>query len=255
MENYLKLKKLHEEIDTLVELNVTSEDPTFITWEKKLERVMRKQYGEGPELDDLTRTGFSPMFFDATHQDKVRVCFNGLSEIKAKLRAYLDEMEEEIQSVGESTKQSLGFSDNFLKVFIVHGHDNALKQEIARMIEKQGITAIILSEQANSGDTVIEKIEKNSDVSAAICLFTEDDLGKSKSEEILNSRARQNVIFEAGYFIGKLGRKRVVLLAKGKIEMPSDLAGVVYTSEKNWEFEVLKELKTMGYNIDMNKFY
>ena len=57
------------------------------------------------------------------------------------------------------------------KIFIVHGHNEALKQEVARLVEKQGLEAIILSEQANRGKTIIEKFEEHSDVGAAICLL------------------------------------------------------------------------------------
>ena len=69
----------------------------------------------------------------------------------------------------------------------------------------------------------------------------------------MQPRARQNVVFETGYFMGKLGRENVVVLADNGIELPSDLSGVVYTSTKNWQFDLLKELKEMGYAIDLNK--
>ena len=128
-----------------------------------------------------------------------------------------------------------------------------MRQSIARTLERQGIEPIILAEQANLGATIIEKFEKYSDVSAAICLFTDDDLGKASKEDSLRHRARQNVVFEAGYFIGKLGRENVVLLANSNIEMPSDLSGVVYTNNSMWEMQVLKELREMGFLVDLNK--
>ena len=141
----------------------------------------------------------------------------------------------------------------FEKVFVVHGHDSALKESVARIVEKQDIEAIILSEQANQGNTIIEKFEQYSDVSGAICLFTADDLAKAQSGDTMQLRARQNVVFEAGYFMGKLGRRHVVILADSGIEMPSDLSGVVYTNTANWQFELLKELNAMGYTVDLNK--
>ena len=143
----------------------------------------------------------------------------------------------------------------YSKVFVVHGHDGELKQSVARIIEKQGIEAIILSEQANKGRTIIEKFEDYSDVSGAICLFTADDYGRAKKDETYNTRARQNVVLETGYFMGKLGRDHVVLLADKDIEMPSDLSGFVYTDTNNWEIDLLKELKAMGYDVDFNKFF
>ena len=139
------------------------------------------------------------------------------------------------------------------KIFIVHGHDGELKHSVARIVEKQGLTAVILSEQPNCGATVIEKIEKNCDVGAAICLFTADDKCVNDKDSTYTMRARQNVVFEAGYFIGKLGRANVILLADKGIEMPSDLCGVVYTDTANWEFSLCAELKKMGFAIDMNR--
>ena len=118
-----------------------------------------------------------------------------------------------------------------------------------------GLEAIILSEQANKGKTIIEKFEENSDVGAAICLFTGDDIGKEKSEAVEKQRARQNVVYEAGYFMGKLGRERVIMLVDEGIELPSDLQGVVYTVSESWKTEVLQELQSIGYAIDFNKLF
>ena len=122
-------------------------------------------------------------------------------------------------------------------------------------MEKQGLQAIILSEQANKGKTIIEKFEENGEVSGAICLFTADDLGHAKATQDEQSRARQNVVFEAGYFMGKLGRNHVVIIAEKGVELPSDMQGMVYTNKDNWETDVLKDLKAMGYPIDFNKFF
>ena len=143
------------------------------------------------------------------------------------------------------------------KVFIVHGHDNAAKEAVARFIEKIGLEAIILHEQASSGNTIIEKIEANSNVGFGIVLYTPCDLGASQEEkDQLNPRARQNVIFEHGYLIGKIGRKNVCALVKGDIEKPNDISGVVYIKmegEKEWKYKVADEMKACGYDIDLNK--
>ena len=138
------------------------------------------------------------------------------------------------------------------RVFVVHGHNGEIKQAVARLLEKQGIQPIILHEQANQGSTIIEKIERNSEVGCAICLFTADDTGGTKGGS-LQVRARQNVVFESGYFIGRLGRENVIILADQDIEMPSDLQGVVYTSVHNWQISVLNDLRAMGFDVDYNK--
>jgi len=142
------------------------------------------------------------------------------------------------------------------KVFIVHGHDDGLKNEVARFVEKLDFEAVILHEQANAGNTIIEKIEKNSDVGFAIVLYTPCDEGKSKSSEQLRSRARQNVVFEHGFFISKLGRSNVVALHKGEdLELPNDISGVVYVKYESgaWKYEISKEMVASGYNVDFMK--
>lgn len=141
------------------------------------------------------------------------------------------------------------------KVFIVHGHDEAAEIKAARFIEKLGFEAIILHEQASSGKTIIEKIEQYSNVGFGIVLYTECDLG-GKTTDKLRHRARQNVVFEHGYLIGKIGRGNVCALVKGDIELPNDISGVVYVAMDDsnaWHFKVAKELKSSGYDIDMNK--
>ncbi|VYT81323.1 putative nucleotide-binding protein containing TIR-like domain protein [Clostridium butyricum] len=144
------------------------------------------------------------------------------------------------------------------KVFIVHGHDNLAKEETARFIEKLGFEAIVLHEQASGGDTIIEKIERYSNVGFGIVLYTPCDLGKNKDGVELKKRARQNVIFEHGYLIGKIGRKNVCALVKDEIEKPNDIAGVVYIdmdTSGSWKSKLILEMKNSGYNIDANLLY
>ena len=143
------------------------------------------------------------------------------------------------------------------KVFIVHGHDDAAKSEAARFVENLGFKAIILHEQASSGQTIIEKIEDNSNVGFAIVLYTPCDLGAAKGEkDHLKPRARQNVVFEHGYLIGKIGRENVCALVKGDIETPNDISGIVYIKMDEgdgWKLAVAKEMKKSGYDVDLNK--
>lgn len=145
------------------------------------------------------------------------------------------------------------------KVFLVHGHDNELKETVARFLEKIGLIPIILHEQASKGQTIIEKFEEHSNVSYAIVLMTPDDVGNLKSNKgKLNQRARQNVIFELGYFFGKLGRKNVCALLKGNVERPSDYDGIIYIgvdSEGGWKMLIAKELKESGLKFDINRIF
>lgn len=176
-----------------------------------------------------------------------------------------DEIMEKVESILENKKNKPEDKINIIekkysnKIFIVHGHDDSAKNELARFIEKIGLTAIILHEQANGGKTIIEKIEEYANtVGFAIILYTACDKGKSKNENDLKDRARQNVVFEHGYFVGKLGRKRVIALNKEHIETPSDINGVIYIpmdSAGAWEMRIIQELKTAGYTIDANSIW
>lgn len=249
-----KLKDIIDEIDVLISRGVTSSDSDFQAWKTRAERFLIKQYGkDGLEYQKFIQTRFSLMVLTSgtPHSRFIEACRDGLKTTKAVFLTYLEELEEDTVSQQPQVVSNVNLT--YSKVFVVHGHDGELKQSVARIIEKQGIEAIILSEQANKGRTIIEKFEDYSDVSGAICLFTADDYGRAKKDTEDNTRARQNVVLEAGYFMGKLGRDRVVLLADKDIEMPSDLSGVVYTDTMSWQFDLLKELNAMGYKVDLNK--
>lgn len=143
-----------------------------------------------------------------------------------------------------------------VKVFIVHGHDESVKQVVARFLEKCDFEAIILHEQADGGRTIVEKIEKYTDVSYAIVLYTTCDIGRAKEERKGKPRARQNVVFEHGYLIGRLGRDRVCALVQEGVEIPGDMSGVVYKpldSAGAWKTSILKEMQDAGITVDASK--
>ncbi|MGG4402534.1 nucleotide-binding protein [Paenibacillus amylolyticus] len=141
---------------------------------------------------------------------------------------------------------------NSNKVFIVHGRDEQAKFEAELLLHRIGLEPIILSLMPNQGMTIIEKFIKYSDVKFALVLLTPDDVGALNEDEAkLLPRARQNVIFELGYFYGKLGRDNVCCVVKSKVEIHSDIAGVVYTSYSNSldeiKMELYKELAAAGF--------
>ncbi|WP_353049724.1 nucleotide-binding protein [Exiguobacterium sp. s193] len=143
------------------------------------------------------------------------------------------------------------------KIFIVHGHDENLKSEVALFVERQGLESVILHQQASGGKTIIEKLEERSDVGFAIVLYTPCDVGRVSTARRNNPRARQNVVFEHGFFIGKIGRGKVVALVKDGTEIPNDYSGVVYVNHNEngaWKTEIGRELAHAGYAIDFMKF-
>lgn len=251
-----ELEKIISIIDELIGNQSDSENPQFKAWYTRVEIFLADQYGEKSiQLNKFYEIEFEPRvlpFSEVDSYDYIGHCARGLNTAKAYFTVYLEQLKGE-EDVDDNTQKLQ--CCNYNKVFIVHGHDNALKQELARTIEKQGLQAIILSEQISPGKTIIEKIEENSDVAGAICLFTADDLGRAKAGMEDKPRARQNVVFEAGYFMGKLGRDHVVMICEDGVEIPGDLSGVVYTGKNHWEVEMLKALKVMGYNIDMNRLF
>ncbi len=252
MTNYEKLKAVIDEIDVLIAKKATIETPELLAWHTKTKKVLIQCFGaQSFEVNEFCNVAFAPGFVDIYSDYEpvlIAECKVGLQMCKTVFLSYLEDLKD-----GENQNKSINHHKNKSKVFIVHGHDSAMKQAVARLIEKQGIEAIVLCEKANQGRTIIEKFEKYSDVGGAVCLFTADDIGNIKSATEQFPRARQNVILETGYFMGKLGRDHIVILADEKVEIPSDLAGVVYTNISNWEFELLKELKSIGYKIDLNK--
>ena len=107
------------------------------------------------------------------------------------------------------------------------------------------------------GRSIIEKSEDCSNVGFAIVLLAPDNIGvpldKSAEEKL---RARQNVIFELGYFVGKLGRARVCVLYKEGVEISSDVQGVLYVpmdSGGGWRLSLANEMKQAGIKVDLNE--
>lgn len=145
-------------------------------------------------------------------------------------------------------RRNMNYMNDHPAIFIVHGHDNALKFDVARVVEKLGFEAVILHEQANKGKTIIEKLESEIDrVKFGIVLYTADDNGENGK-----MRARQNVVFEHGFLIGRLGRERVCVIMDDNVEKPSDSDGLVYIPRANWKYALVDELKAAGLDVDKN---
>jgi predicted nucleotide-binding protein len=146
------------------------------------------------------------------------------------------------------------------KVFIVHGHDEVAKTSLEVFVRENGLEPVVLHRQADQGQTIIEKFERHSEVGYAFILLTPDEVaylavdeGKPDSERKKEMRARPNVIFEFGYFVGKLGRSRVCCLHTGGVSLPSDISGMIYKAyNKSIEevaYSILKDLKAAGYSL------
>jgi predicted nucleotide-binding protein len=146
------------------------------------------------------------------------------------------------------------------RVFIVHGREDGLKNELARVLERLDFHPVILHEQPDRGQTIFAKLNlEMADIGYAFVLLTPDDVGSlNVPAPDLQHRARQNVVFEHGMFAAHLGPNRVCALRRGEVEMPSDLHGVIYktipdTGIQGVALEIANELKAAGYSVDVNK--
>lgn len=176
------------------------------------------------------------------------------------LISYIELLEEELsndQQNQEDFKLKKKHIDT-TKIFVVHGRDKTILTETELLLKNAGLNPIILSKQVNSGLTLMEKFEKYSDVSYAIVLLTPDDVGsffEENTNPALQYRARQNVIFELGFFYGKLGRSNVCCLLKQSVEKPSDLDGIAYIpfneSIDEIAYTVLKELREANIKVNI----
>ena len=222
------------------------------------EMRIRKIFGDSTTyLHDLKLISFTPGVYwsgiDKSLYDKSWV--KGQSKMLNLLNTMEEDLTLDSNKIIKKDKRKLSN-----KIFIVHGHDEEMKQAVARIVEKIGLMPIILHEQPNKGRTVIEKFEDYADVNFAIIIFSPDDIAypKSKSPKDKRSRARQNVIFELGFFVGKLERKHVLILFREEenFEFPSDYLNICYTPYDNngqWRFNLIGEFKSCGYNVDANK--
>lgn len=166
------------------------------------------------------------------------------------------------KSKPSAKKKESNVSKSTNKVFVVHGHDSELKNDIDIFLRDIGLEPIILHRQADEGLTIIEKFEKHSDVAYAFILLTADDIGmtvteyeKSQKEKNVEFRARQNVIFEFGYFAAKLGRRNVCCIYKEGVTLPNDISGLLYKKVGDTidsvAYEIIKDLKAIGLKIEM----
>ncbi len=187
------------------------------------------------------------------YQAEVKGCIDKLSSIRDRLVL--------IYELDLLREQKINEPENLLdvskKIFIVHGHDQGAKLDLARFLEKIDLEPVILHEHPNQGRTIINKFEDHSNAAYAVVLLTPDDVGgRVNDPEDLQPRARQNVVFELGFMIGALGRERVCALHKGEVEIPSDFSGVLWIgmdTEGAWQLKLAREIKAVGIEVDLNR--
>jgi len=231
------------------------------TWSDYNEQLLRRLFTTNELRDQYSRRTPAPTMYTSTppwdllarrELEKLEMRLGTLRSIVERLELY-----EPAPSVGESeSAETAARQQDMQRAFIVHGHDDAARDAVARVLEGLGIEPVILFEKPSGGRTVIEKLEAYSDVGFAVVLLTPDDEGGVHGSGDMKPRARQNVVFELGYFIGKLTRLHVCALHKGGLELPSDYHGVVYVQMDDagaWKYKLADEMGLAGYTIDKNR--
>lgn len=265
------IERLQKVLEAIPELKLLQHgSPDFKKWSRKAQVAITNTFGEESrhitdfnDISFFSRVVIVGVSEEQRNSGEQRDYVQGLEVATAILESMIEEIEEywgeEAQvptlSSGQERKRIAVKADT-KKVFIIHGRDNEAKETVARFLEKLNLEPVILHEQPNEGRTIIEKFEEHAQAAFAVVLLTPDDVGARQiDKDKLQHRARQNVIFEFGYFIGRLGRKRVCALIKGDLEMPSDYDGVLYVpldAAGAWEMRLVKELKAAGLNVDAN---
>ena len=258
-----RLQKALNEIPALVKLERGSNE--FKKWRRNTRVAIERTFSNEPsKIEEFSEIKYSLSIFSTGTPDHQfqHAYVRGLETAEAILKSMIDEIQEYWEDENQASITPISQDDgsaNTNEIFIVHGRDNETKETVARFLEHLGLKPIILHERPNQGRTIIEKFEQHAQVGFAIALLTPDDVGGlNKNGDNLRPRARQNVIFEFGYFIGRLSRNRVCALTKGDVEIPSDYDGVVYIpldDSGGWKMNLFKELKNAGIDVDANRAF
>ena len=258
------IERLRKVLNGIQELKALPRgSPEFGRWRRNAEVAIVNTFGrESSHVADFKNIRFTlTAFRSGTPASRFQAAYmRGLESAASVLESMLDEIEEYWEEDNQSSEvadSEVKTPKSTKKVFIIHGHDESARETVARFLEKLELEPVILHEQPNKGRTIIEKFVDYADVKFAVVLLTPDDVGAIKGKHAdLRPRARQNVVFEFGYFIGRLGRESVCALVKGEIEKPSDSDGILYVpSDENdgWKIRLLRELKAAGFEVDANQ--
>lgn len=256
-----RLQKALDAIEDLRQCDIGSSE--FKKWHRNTEIAIANTFGDNSRhVEDFTKISYSFPIMTPSTPDSVfqRAYISGLKSASSVLESMIEEIEEywdDDSLTGVSISDEKTSPDQMRDVFIIHGRDEGTKEAVARFIEQLGLNPIILHEQPNQGQTIIEKFERHAEVAFAIALLTPDDTGGlSGDEQSFKPRARQNVIFELGYFTGKLDRGRVCALKGENVEIPSDYDGVLYIpldESGGWKMTLMRELKSAGFEVDVDR--
>jgi hypothetical protein len=230
----------------------------YYTWDEYNETLLQRSFTTSKPAEDYRGVVFAfggrdELLFNQINEfhDDVQRKIRRLVSLREQLSLY--EEPPAMPARPEEPSVEIGTT-----VFVVHGHSEAFKQQVAHFLDSvTDLEPVILHEQANSGRTIIEKFEDYAGRAVfAVVLLTGDDDGGVRGSGERRPRARQNVVFELGFFIAALGRSKVAVLHEEGVELPSDMSGVLYTpldAGSAWKFALGKELRAAGLPVDLNR--
>lgn len=225
-------------------------------WRRQAQVVLRTVLPEGdPLISDFGKVRYSPSVYTSGtdfapyRRGGVRNAMTVLEAAKTQLT-----LQAEVAQAVEETAPVTP-ADQSTQVFIVHGHDEAKKHQVARVVrDLTGDEPVILHEVADEGRVLIEKFEASAGQTGyAVVILTADDLGRAVDAPTEIPRGRQNIIFEMGFFFGSIGRRRVSVLLEPGVERPSDVDGLVYTpldAAGAWKMNLARNMEAAGLEID-----
>jgi predicted nucleotide-binding protein len=213
--------------------------------------------------DKVTVSGWDRRSASDRQVEMVKLLSNESDEVLEVLMEFLSPPNQAARTAEDSATDSnqpeaMSAAPSEGPIFVVHGRARAALHEAVRALERgTNREVIVLHEQPNAGRTILEKFEDHADrASFAVVLLTADDEGGTRSDNDVNLRGRQNVIFELGFFFGRLGRKRVAVLLENGIEKPSDIDGLVYiTFDEHgaWKQILARELEASGISVSRSR--
>ena len=239
-----------------------------MVWHREARTALASAFGDNSsEEAEFKKIVFGPMLAILYENDeKARMenrkhFENGLAMAGAFFESFINQIKE--YGLGDPTADQSDrniqrpHNTNPRRVFIVHGRNSEALALVKGTVSVLGLDPSVLAEQPNRGRTIIEKFEDYAEVPYAIVLFTPDDAGRLATDaDDPQPRARQNVVLELGFFLGRLGRDKVCVLVKDEVEVPSDYNGVLYVPMDEgggWQLRLVKELKAAGMDVDANR--
>ena len=257
----IRLQNALDAIPGLMQISYSSTD--FNRWKRNTEIAIENTFpSKQRHMSDFKAAISPPRIYTGfgTPEQAQKIYTDNLEAAQPVLQSMINEIEEywpDETSSDDSMQIATVSKQMNNRVFVVHGRDTGTKEILVRFLENLKLEPIVLQELPDQGRTIIEKFEDYSNGAGfAVVLFTPDDEGSlANGTSERQPRARQNVIFELGYFIGKLGRDRTCALVKEDVEILSDYSGVLYIpfdDLEGWKLRLVRELTSAGFDIDAN---